>query len=422
MPEPIDSIHRKSLAHDSQRWRNKRQQSARMHIGIFRQYLEAQNKADSNIYYEDDKEHTNFLLAIGYAYQQRLTDDLQALAWVLARPYGGYLSALGYWAELQDLLDRVIELSQQQGEMEIAAAFQSDLATLQFWQGSLSEATDNYRQALAILKTATPVPAVQMAMAAIYHHLGVLAQQEASYNTAEHLYQKALSLHRESENPISMARTLHQLGSLNMALGNYAKAQSFYDESLALSLTLASQTDIALTTWNLGNLAYWAGDFRLAEQQFQEALSIFDVLNDKRNRAGVLHNLSQLALDKGELTSAWTYGQQSLEIQENLGYRLELPRTLGLMAVIAYAEGKVDGAQGLFQQAIALATETGNDKERCSQVFNLVILYEQQGRLTEARHFLLEIVAIKTQLGLPELEKDREALRRIDAKLGGLMS
>jgi tetratricopeptide (TPR) repeat protein len=411
---PSQSDENKS--HNSRHWYHSRQNTASKHVAHYLRCAEKNDQAETGSYQGLLAEHDNLRTAVQYAHQQKQRDSLQRFAWVLARPYGGYLSALGHWTELADLLTRTIALSEEAGEIEIAAAFRADLATLQLWQGALPAAQENYQAALAILKLAPPIPPIQTAVATIYLHLGIIAQQTAVYATARHHYQQALSLHKALDNQAGVAKTLHQLGSLAATLGELDEAQSFYDESLALSQTMGDEPQVALTTWNLGNLAYREGHLTAAEQQYQAALPLFAALDDRRNQAGVLHALGQIALDQGDVAAAHRYAQQSLAIKEELGHRLSQPVTLGLLGVIAYADGEPATAESLFRQAITLADAVGNRREANSQRFNLAALYELQGRLLAAEQLLQEVVAVDEQLSLPDLDKDRAALARVREK------
>ena len=398
------------------RWRHIRQVATIKHLAHYLQYAESREEADAEAHANLSLEHGNLIMAVQHAYQQTQTDHLQRFAWVLARPYGGYLSAFGYWTELAGLLTQTIALSEEAGEIEIAAAFRADFATLQLWRGEMAAAQEKCQAALAILKLAQPLPPIQTAVAALHLQLGTIAQQTAVYPTAHYHYQHALSLYRQLDNQSGIAKTLHQLGSLTVALGDLAAARPFYSDSLALSQTSGDKPQTTLTIWNLGNLAYREENLAAAEQAYRQALALFESHNDRRNKAGILHALGQVALDNGEIELARHCAEQSLAIKQELGHRLAQPVTLGLLGVITYAAGDPAIAELLFQQAIELAEAVGDRREANSQRFNLAILYELQARLPEAERLLDEVVIMDEQLGLPELEKDRTVLMRVREK------
>lgn len=118
-------------------------------------------------------------------------------------------------------------------------------------------------------------------------------------------------------------------------------------------------------------------------------------------------------LDNGKMELARQYAEQSLAIKQELGHRLAQPVTLGLLGVIAYAVGDPAIAETLLQQAIDLAEAVGDRRAANSQRFNLAVLYELQARVSEAAHLMQAVVVVDEQLGLPDLEKDRAALARI---------
>lgn len=402
--------------HKSQHWRSMRQRTAENHLAHYLQYAEIYDQAHQQSYNAFVVEHDNLLTGLHYAYQCRQTANVQRFAWALARPYGGYLSTLGYWTELADLITQTITLSEEAGEIEIAAAFRADLATLQLWRGDLVAAQENCQAALAILKLAQPIPSIQTAVAALHLQLGTIAQRTAVYTTARHHYQHALSLYRQLDHQSGITKALHQLGNLAVALGDLEAARPFYNESLALSQALGDESQIALTTWNLGNLAYREGQLTEAKQAYCQGLALFESLNDQRNKAGILHALGQVALDNGEIELARQYVEQSLAIMQALGHRLAQPVTLGLLGIITYAAGEPAVAETLFQQAIDLAEAVGDRREANSQRFNLAVLYELLSRLPEAVHLMQAVVVLDEQLGLPDLDKDRIALARVQEK------
>ncbi len=335
----------------------------------------------------------------------------------LADRMGGDLSAYGYWAVLARLMESAIIASEQLGEPITAVGFAVDLGTILLWKGQLSAAEQRYESALEVLESAIPDRTIELAIAAIYHHLGTLSRFRAEYDRAATYLQKSLDISQRWSHDSGAANTLQEMGNLADNRGCLVDALAYYQQSLELNVKLSNPVNIAINQRNIGNVLYQQGELIRSESYWQQALSVFIEHNDKRNIAGVFHTLAQLSLDRKELDRARQFCTESIVIKQELGFRSALPGAIGLLGVITYAEGDRVGAARLFRQAITLGDAIEERKEANRQRFNLAMLYELNGQLIEAKQLLIQIIVVDEKLKLPDLNKDKEALGRVQRKL-----
>jgi len=387
------------------------------HVCYFLDHVESYAVGAADQYQRIAVDHANIVSAIDTAFVKEEREIVQRFAWAVGRPYGGYLSAYGYWVVLVRLLESAIIASEQLGEPIIAVGFDVDLGTILLWKGQLSAAERRYKAALKVLQSTAPEQNIELAIAAIYHHLGTLSRFRAEYDQTATYLQKSLTISRRWNHDSGVANTLQELGNLADNQGRLGEALVYYQQSLELNAKLSSLVNIAINQRNIGNVLYQQGELNQSESYWQRALIVFIENNDKRNIAGVFHTLAQLSLDRNELDKARRFCTESIVIKQELGFQSALLGAIGLLGVIAYAESDRVGAARLFRQAITLADAIEDRKEANRQRFNLAMLYELNGQLVEANQLLIQIIAVDENLKLPDLNKDREALERIQRKL-----
>ena len=349
----------------------------------------------------------------GRLYWQRMElaeelEDQEGVAQSL-RQLGTLARNAGEYPEARRLYWQSLEIAEDLGDLANIASMLHELGNLTFLAGEQAEAQRLYQQSLEIAERLGDREGV----ASTLHQLGMLAHKAGEVPEAKRLYRRSLEIEQELGNRAGVAKSLHELGNLACLTGEVAEAQRLYQESLDISRELGDPAGVASTLGQLGNLACLVGEVAEAQRLYGHSLGILDRQGDRGGVAVTLHQLGNLAYLTGEHAEARRMYQQSLDIARELGDQAGITRTLGQLANLARVEGDLVEAEKHYRRSLGLCQESGDVITERITLSNLAVLCEDQGRLAEAFTLLGCAVEIDARVGLPELEADRRALKRV---------
>src|SRR5262249_2018907 len=87
------------------------------------------------------------------------------------------------------------------------------------------------------------------------HSAGVLAYNQADYDSARLLYEESLAVSRGLEDKERIARVLNSLGLVAEEMGDWAEARAHFAEMLSIVREIGNQWRIGMSLLNLGNVA-----------------------------------------------------------------------------------------------------------------------------------------------------------------------
>ena len=219
---------------------------------------------------------------------------------------------------------------------------------------------------------------------------GVYLQEHASYNVAEPLIQRALSITEQElgHEHLQVASFLNSLGTLYHRQGRYELAESMYQRALHIREQNLDPQDpqIAYLLGNLGRLYKDQGRNELAESCYKRVLHIFEQNLDPQDPqvARILNNLGLLYSEQGQYQLAQPLLQQSLHIWEQaLGPdHPRVGRALDSLGVLYLMQGQYQLAQPVLQRSLHIWEQAlGLDHpEVAYPLANLGELYFEQGQ------------------------------------------
>ncbi len=251
------------------------------------------------------------------------------------------------------------------GTRERSAALIS-AATLARRQGEYQRAIDLYEEALGIARDLDEPSTV----ASVLNNLGVVAQDQGDYARAEHLGGEALAIFRGAGDRVRMAASLNNLGIVARRQGDPERATALFEESLTIWRELGDNLRTALALNNLGVAAFEAGDLPRAALRYEEALAIYRERGDRSGAALSMHNLAEVLRDQGDLARSAALWQESLVSRAEEGNVAGFAESLSGLAVIAMRAGLNERAVRLLAAAEAMQTRIGYQfppKERDQQ-------------------------------------------------------
>ncbi|CAF4994063.1 unnamed protein product, partial [Rotaria magnacalcarata] len=138
--------------------------------------------------------------------------------------------------------------------------------------GHLDQAEELYNELLKGASTDSDI-------AAIYHQLGYLKDDQGEYKDAVEFYEKSLEIYRKTlpEDDASLAPTYTNIGGVYNNMGEYSKALEYYEKDLEITKKALPPThpDLATSYTSIGVAYYGMGDYSKALPLLEKALDIF---------------------------------------------------------------------------------------------------------------------------------------------------
>jgi tetratricopeptide (TPR) repeat protein len=205
-----------------------------------------------------------------------------------------YREAIAWMEEVAGKLDGYAEAKRDAEFLGKYASVLGNLGSQYLHIKDYWHAKEKHRQALELLEKAGR----RQEMAAVYHQLGVVAQEERDFAEAKRCYREALKICQEFNDRYGQASTYHQLGRVAEEERDFAEAKRCYREALKLKQEFNDRYGQASTYGQLGLLAQSEKDFQEAFRCLSLALEIFFQYHDEYYIKSTIENL-------GILFTAW---------------------------------------------------------------------------------------------------------------------
>jgi tetratricopeptide (TPR) repeat protein len=134
--------------------------------------------------------------------------------------------------------------------------------------------------------------------------LALVARAQGDYDGAREALDRALTLHRERDDPHGTAVALNGLGNLARSREQFELGREWLEEALAIRRDMGDRRATGMTLGCLGLLAGRAGQRDEGRRLIAQAVAIFDDAEDGPGRSGLLLNLGNLELEAGEVERA----------------------------------------------------------------------------------------------------------------------
>jgi len=262
--------------------------------------------------------------------------------------------------------------------------------------------------------TALNDPSVNDKIAGVYHHLGMVAQEQRRFDDAIAFYHKSLPIYEDAKDFYSAAREYHQLGIVAQEQRRFDDAIAFYHKSLQICEDVGDFYNAAKQYHNLGYIAQEQQRFDEGIAFYHKALQILEDVGDFYKVASVYHNLGALAHKQQRFDDAIAFYNKALKIREDAGdFRSAANQYQGL-GNIAKEQGDFDTAVAYFQKAFT-ALSAANDWRQASSTLTA------WGRTLEAESNWTEAVKIYTQALAIDIKHNSEFVGSDIGDLGRML-
>jgi tetratricopeptide (TPR) repeat protein/uncharacterized protein YciU (UPF0263 family) len=159
-------------------------------------------------------------------------------------------------------------------------------------------------------------------MALVLKDLGGLQLRRGTHTGAVDIFKRSLDLYRKIEDTGGIAKIENNLGIAYWQGGKIDKAKESLKHSLELSEDQGDKQGIARAFTNLGIIEFQHGDLDRAIGFYDEAVSLSTELGDKKTLAQLYDNLGEAYREKGDKERALEYFDRGIELAESHDFRL----------------------------------------------------------------------------------------------------
>lgn len=217
------------------------------------------------------------------------------------------------------------------------------------------------------------------------YQLGRLAQADAG-NRARALeyFGRALNLLGEEQGGQLEAVILYEMGRIQQAEGELHQAVDFFSRALPLLKASGAQALAAATSNELGFLYTRSGAAARALPHYVEALELWRDLGREAEEAQVLHNLGKGYYHLGDQKQALHHLELALELRQRLDLPREQASTLTALGGVFTKSKDYPQAIEALRQALRLRSLDPDRSGRATTLISLGVAYRRSGRTREA--------------------------------------
>ncbi len=253
------------------------------------------------------------------------------------------------------LFERAVEAARAAGDKSQEAAGLGNLALVQTDFGEFGAARDGFS---AMLEVGSEL-ADTLKMANALTNLGMLDILLGNPSAAIPRLQEARGLYRNAElfgheeNPVA------QLGTAYAALGDLGTAHAMFDTALALATENEDPQALAANTVALAEVYRDAGEYSRALELFAEAKALDQDLGMQLETGADLRSEAEIYAVLGELEIAAERAAEALAIHRAIGATFEELRDLVTLAEVSQLQGRSREADRLLAEARSRSEDLG---------------------------------------------------------------
>ena len=177
---------------------------------------------------------------------------------------------------------------------------------------------------------------------------GKLYWKKGTYDEAEKLLDKAISLGASFSYDSGKAYALNYKGNLQWSRGNFKEAEHLYLESLELRSRIGDDEGVATSLLNLGLIYSEVGELSKAIDHYKKSIELsreIDTIAAKSALVITLNNLAGLYRKQGELEKAEPIYLDAKELSHKIGKRDGEALCLTSLGILAWARGNLQVAK-----------------------------------------------------------------------------
>jgi non-specific serine/threonine protein kinase len=301
-------------------------------------------------------EHDNFRAALRWLLDQRAGGAAQRLAGSLH--WFWFLHS--HFHEGRRWLGEAIVASAED-ELESSAVL--GLGILAYDQADYQSATAGFEQSLRLARRIDD----RRMEARSLQFLGLIAYRQGRYDDMRLFLQQSLALSRSESFDWGVAVALCTLG-MEFLGTEPGKSRDSLEEGMAIFRRIGDPWGLASAANALGEHARTDGHLDLARSLYEESLELYKSIGNENSAALVSHNLGCVALGLGQFQLAVSYFAEGLRLHHKHGDQRGVAHCLGGLAGALGQCGQAELACQLFGSAEVLFEVTGSARDPVDQI------------------------------------------------------
>lgn len=278
---------------------------------------------------------------------------------IVSRTYGILCQqepAIDASPEAIDICRNALEASIAAKDPNGEAMMRTDLASLYYLRGDLTQSAEMLQQAVKKFKQVGNRDGVATALS----NFADARLSQGELMEAKKLLEESIPEYQAVDDKEGVALNLESLGDIWRQSGELDKAETSYQQAEVIARKIEDKDAIAYVLSGMGDLAFDRGNLALARKRYEEALALRTQAGEKQTAGESRVSLAKLAIEEGHAEDAEASVRAcKRQFQENRQADDELTASIVLIDTLL-AEGKQADAKKEVESSQRLGKETQN--------------------------------------------------------------
>ena len=278
---------------------------------------------------------------------------------IVSRTYGILCQqepAINASTEAIDICRNALEASIAAKDPNGEAMMRTDLASLYYLRGDLTQSAEMLQQAVKKFKQVGNRDGVATALS----NFADARLSQGDLMEARKLLEESIPEYQAVDDKEGVVLNLDSLGDIWRQDGELDKADTAYQQAEVIARKMEDKNATAYVLSGMGDLALDRGDLTLARKRYEEALALRSQAGEKQSAAESRVSLAKLAIEEGHDLDAETSTRSSkAQFHEDQQADDELSASIVLIDALL-AQGKQGEAQKEMEAAQRLGKESQN--------------------------------------------------------------
>ena len=183
------------------------------------------------------------------------------------------------------------------------------------------------------------------------------ARAQGDFQTEFELANRAIQIHRETDDRYLLAVSLSIWSFSAMSVGKYDVAHAMLDEALPMLREMDNPYRIAMGLNFSGDLARCEKSYHEARVVYEESIAILREINGVRDLASVLHNLGHVYLHQDDMKTASMLFEESMQTHKSQNNRAGMAECLIGFAALAIIQRKESTGVRLLSAVLGIRNQ-----------------------------------------------------------------
>ncbi|KAL9982704.1 hypothetical protein ACROYT_G004781 [Oculina patagonica] len=229
--------------------------------------------------------------------------------------------------------------------------------------------------------------------------LGTMFESLGEYLKAKEHYEKALAIGMEIGDREGEAIVCSNLGIVFQSIGKYVKAKEYIEKALAISAEIGNKALEAASYEKLGIVFHCLGEYVKAKEYLEKALAVRMEIGDRPGEATCYGNLGIVLVSIGEYVKAKEYHEKALVMSMEFRDRAREATCYGNLGTVFQSLGEFIKAKEYFEKALAVRKETGDRAGEATHYRNLGTVFQSLGEYVNAKEYHEKALAVTKDIG-----------------------